>query len=109
MMTVLLAFCAPAFAESLNGSSQHLSMRLVAESAQPRAGAPLTIAIATTPEQGWHGYWRVPGDAGFPATFDWTLPKDVTAGEPEWPVPTTLLIAGLMNYVYEAPLSLIHI
>jgi thiol:disulfide interchange protein len=103
LMTVLLAVCAPAFAESLNGSSQHLTMRLVAESAQPRAGAPLTIAIATTPEQGWHGYWRVPGDAGFPATFDWTLPKGVTAGEPEWPVPTTLLIAGLMNYVYEAP------
>jgi thiol:disulfide interchange protein len=102
-MTVLLALCAPAFAESLNGSSQHLSMRLVAESATPKAGAPLTIAIATTPEQGWHGYWRVPGDAGFPATFDWTLPKGVTAGEPEWPVPTTLLIAGLMNYVYEAP------
>ncbi len=103
LMTVLLAICAPALAESLNGSSQHLTMRLVAESAQPKAGAPLTIAIATTPEQGWHGYWRVPGDAGFPATFDWTLPKGVTAGEPEWPVPTTLLIAGLMNYVYEAP------
>jgi thiol:disulfide interchange protein len=103
LMTVLLALCAPAFAESLNGSSQHLTMRLVADSATPKAGAPLTIAIATTPEEGWHGYWRVPGDAGFPATFDWTLPKGVTAGEPEWPVPTTLLIAGLMNYVYEAP------
>ena len=107
VMTVLLAVCGlattPAVAESLNGSSQHLSMRLVAESDRPKAGAPLTIALATTPEQGWHGYWRNPGDAGFPATFDWTLPAGAKAGEPEWPVPTTLLIAGLMNYVYEAP------
>ena len=107
VMTVLLAVCGlattPALAESLNGSSQHLSMRLVAESDRPKAGAPLTIALATTPEQGWHGYWRNPGDAGFPATFDWTLPTGAKAGEPEWPVPTTLLIAGLMNYVYEAP------
>lgn len=99
----LLAVASPARAEALNGSSQHLSMQLVAESDTPRAGRPLTIAIATTPEKGWHGYWRTPGDAGFPATFDWTLPKGMTAGEPEWPVPTTLLIAGLMNYVYEAP------
>jgi thiol:disulfide interchange protein len=105
VMTVLLALCglSPAFAESLNGSSQHLSMRLVAESDRPKAGTPLTIALATTPEKGWHGYWRNPGDAGFPATFDWTLPASAKAGEPEWPVPTTLLIAGLMNYVYEAP------
>ena len=107
VMTVLLAVCglasAPAFAESLNGSSQHLMMKLVAESDHPKAGAPLTIALATTPEQGWHGYWRNPGDAGFPAILDWTLPAGAKAGEPEWPVPTTLLIAGLMNYVYEAP------
>ncbi len=98
-----LTLAAPASADTLNGSSRHLAMRLVAESAAPKAGQPLTIAIATTPEKGWHGYWRTPGDAGFPATFDWTLPKGVTAGEPEWPVPTTLLIAGLMNYVYEDP------
>ena len=107
LMTVLFALSglmgAPALAESLNGSSQHLTMRLVAESDHPRAGAPLTLALATTPDKGWHGYWRNPGDAGFPATFDWTLPKGATAGAPEWPVPTTLLIAGLMNYVYEAP------
>ncbi|PZO75500.1 MAG: thiol:disulfide interchange protein [Sphingomonas taxi] len=107
LMTVLLTVCglasAPTFAESLNGSSQHLMMKLVAESDHPKAGAPLTIALATTPETGWHGYWRNPGDAGFPATFDWTLPAGAKAGEPEWPVPTTLLIAGLMNYVYEAP------
>ncbi|WP_200910216.1 protein-disulfide reductase DsbD family protein [Sphingomonas sp. Leaf38] len=107
LMTVLLAMCGlasgPVLAESLNGSSQHLMMTLVAESDHPKAGAPLTIALATTPEKGWHGYWRNPGDAGFPATFDWTLPAGAKAGDAEWPVPTTLLIAGLMNYVYEAP------
>ncbi len=107
LMTMLLALyglvATPALADSLDGSSRHLSMRLVAESDHPKAGAPLTIAIATTPDTGWHGYWANPGDAGFPATFDWTLPRGATAGQPEWPVPTTLLIAGLMNYVYEAP------
>ncbi len=34
-------------------------------------------------------------------TFDWTLPKGFTAGEPQYPVPDTLLISGLMNHVYK--------
>ena len=59
LMTMLLALCSlvatPALADSLDGSSRHLSMRLVAESDHPKAGAPLTIAIATTPDTGWHG------------------------------------------------------
>ena len=48
-----------------------------------------------------------PGDAGFPAKFDWTLPQGGAASAPRWPVPATLLIAGLMNYVYEKPYALL--
>ncbi|WP_267380631.1 MULTISPECIES: protein-disulfide reductase DsbD domain-containing protein [unclassified Sphingomonas] len=103
-LALILALIAwPALADTLGPPTQHLAMRLVAESAHPRAGAPLTIAIDTRPERGWHGYWQNPGDAGFPARFGWTLPKGMTAGEARYPVPGTLLVAGLMNYVYEAP------
>ena len=109
LMTALLALIAipgPATAEALNGSSQHIAMRLVAESDHPKAGGPVTLAIASTPEPGWHGYWKNPGDAGLPAILKWTLPKGVSvSAEPRWPVPTKLLIAGLMNYVYEAPFA----
>lgn len=82
---------------------QHLSMRLVAESSHPRAGGAVTLALDTRPQPGWHGYWQNPGDAGFPATLTWTLPKRESAGQPVYPVPVTLLVAGLMNYVYERP------
>ena len=81
----------------------HLAIRLVAESERPRAGTTVTLALATVPEAGWHGYWRNPGDAGFAGDYKWTLPAGVKAGALQWPVPTTLLVAGLMNYVYEAP------
>ncbi|HEX8484794.1 protein-disulfide reductase DsbD family protein [Sphingomonas sp.] len=89
------------------GDAPHLAMRLVAESANPRAGGVVTIALETVPEKGWHGYWSNPGDAGFPAKFDWTLPKGATAAPPRWPVPGTLLVAGLMNHVYERPYALL--
>jgi thiol:disulfide interchange protein len=110
LMTFSLALVAvmtgvsPAAADAFGPmGTPHLAMRLVAESDHPRAGQTVMLAIDTRPEAGWHGYWRNPGDAGFPAKFDWTLAKGATASAPQWPVPTTLLIAGLMNYVYERP------
>ncbi|MEG3124618.1 protein-disulfide reductase DsbD family protein [Sphingomonas sp. GB1N7] len=105
IVTVLAVFAAPAFAEGPGalGAGPHLAIRLVAETAVPKAGSEVTLALDTRPQRDWHGYWSNPGDAGFPAKLDWTLPQGVTAGAPVYPVPGTLLIAGLMNYVYETP------
>jgi len=102
-VTLLLFLWAGSAAAQLSAGGPHLAMRLVAESARPRAGTDVTVGIDTRPQPGWHGYWRNPGDAGFPAKLGWTLPAGVTVGEPAWPVPTTLTVAGLMNYVYETP------
>jgi len=94
------------------GAGPHLAIRLVAETATPAAGGPVTLALDTRPEPGWHGYWQNPGDAGFPAKLDWSLPKGATADAPVYPVPERLLVAGLMNYVFEkpyAPLVTLHL
>jgi DsbC/DsbD-like thiol-disulfide interchange protein/cytochrome c biogenesis protein CcdA len=105
---VAMLWVAPAAADTLPPpSAPHLAMRLVAESVAPRAGGVVTIALDTVPEKGWHGYWSNPGDAGFPAKFDWTLPGGATAAPPRWPVPTTLVVAGLMNHVYERPYAVL--
>src|SRR4051812_1970312 len=79
------------------GAAPHLAIRLLAESPQPAAGSEVTLALDTRPQPGWHGYWENPGDAGFPAKLDWTLPKGVTASAPAYPMPGTLIVAGLMN------------
>ena len=94
-------------APSAEPGAIHLPMRLVAESAVPRAGSTVTLAIVATPERGWHGYWKNGGDAGLPTEAHWTLPSGVTAGELRYPVPGRLKIAGLMNYVYERPFALL--
>ena len=82
---------------------RHLAIELVAESATPKAGASVTLALASTPEPEWHGYWINGGDAGVPTNAKWTLPAGVTAGPLQYPVPERLLVSGLMNYVYEKP------
>ena len=103
VLALVLAWTTVAHADTFGAPSRHLSMTLVAESPTPRSGGTVTIAIDTRPEAGWHGYWLNPGDAGFPAKLDWTLPAGATLDAPRYPVPTTMLVAGLMNYVYKAP------
>ncbi len=73
----------------------------------PSAGSDVTIAIEMRPATGWHGYWENPGDAGFALKIDWDLPQGASAGAPEYPVPSTLVISGMMNHVYEHPYALL--
>lgn len=107
-MLVMSVATSPGMAESgVAPGAIHLPMRLVAESETPAAGARTTLAIVATPEKGWHGYWKNGGDAGLPTEAHWTLPGGVQAGDLRYPVPGRLKIAGLMNYVYERPFTLL--
>jgi thiol:disulfide interchange protein len=109
LMTVaaLLGLATPAAAELAGSGGPHITASLMPESSQPAAGARTTLAISMVPQPGWHGYWRTPGDTGYAMKIDWTLPKGATVGDPAYPVPGTLVIAGLMNHVFEKPYALL--
>jgi thiol:disulfide interchange protein/DsbC/DsbD-like thiol-disulfide interchange protein len=85
----------------------HIQPRLIAESSSPAAGSTATIALDMRTQKGWHGYWSNPGEAGFAPRLKWTLPPGVSIGAPAYAVPRTLLVAGLMNYVFEADHALL--
>jgi thiol:disulfide interchange protein len=95
MLLALMALAAPALAAT------HIQPRLVAESDTPSAGGATTIALVMRPDKGWHGYWKNPGDAGVETSIEWTAPAGVKIGPLAYPVPHTLIVSGLMNYVYE--------
>lgn len=99
----LLAALAPVQAQQ--AGQDNLTVELVAETDTPAPGSEVTLAFAATPDSGWHGYWKNPGDAGLETRLDWKMPQGVTAGELRYPVPTRLLIAGIMNYVYKGPFT----
>jgi len=98
----LLAFLAalPGLA-SAQVPPTHITPSLVAETMTPAPGSRITLAFAMKPAPQWHGYWQNPGDAGLPTQVEWTAPKGLVFGPLQYPVPQPLLIAGLMNYVYE--------
>src|SRR5512134_1383512 len=101
LMTMLLALAAMlAPGVALAQGATHIEPRLVAESAAPASGRTVTLALVMRPEPGWHGYWKNPGDAGVETSIEWTLPGGATIGPLLYPVPHTLIVSGLMNYVY---------
>src|SRR5688572_10076336 len=104
MARLLLWLCAilmasPAAAQ-LPPRDNAIKPELVAEGpAVPGGEVELAIVMHTRP--GWHGYWLNPGDAGLPMTIDWQLPPGAGLGPLRFPVPDKLLVAGIVNYVYE--------
>ena len=78
-----------------------IASQLVAETSTPAPGETVTLALVMRPDEGWHGYWKNPGDAGVETRVDWNLPAGVTAGPLQYPVPDRLNVAGLVNYVYK--------
>jgi DsbC/DsbD-like thiol-disulfide interchange protein/cytochrome c biogenesis protein CcdA len=78
-----------------------MDVSLASETRAAPSGGTVTLAIVMRPRPGWHGYWENPGDAGIPNRIAWTLPAGAVVGPPRYPVPQRLLVAGLMNYVYE--------
>ncbi len=102
LLFAILLGLSPARAQvDLNKRELNVPATLVAESQQVQAGQSVTLAFVMTPKPTWHGYWENPGDAGIGMSFDWNLPDGVTAGKAQYPVPDTLLISGIMNYIYK--------
>lgn len=69
-------------------------------------GQPVTVALRLQHREGWHTYWRNPGDSGLPTTIDWKLPPGVKAGPIDWPAPHALPAGPLVNYGFEGEVLL---
>jgi len=100
IVTLLLQLCAVLLAAPALAAPTHIKAELVVEG--PAApGGTVQLAFLMKPDKGWHGYWYNPGDAGLGLSPSWTLPAGAKAGDLAYPVPQTLIVAGLMNHVYE--------
>ncbi len=66
-----------------------------------RPGTTVWVALQQVIAPGWHTYWRNPGDSGLATSVSWTLPKGVTAGEPQWPTPKRILSGPIVDYGYQ--------
>ncbi len=97
-----LAISSPA-AFALSGNTvatDNVKARLLSEVASVGPGQTFTVALELDIRDGWHTYWRNPGDSGEPTKLAWQLPPGFTAGDITWTTPHRFEIAPLVNYGY---------
>ena len=107
-MTRLFALLLLAMTALTGASAQGLKLpadlvkaSLVAEPGAIRAGEPFTVGIRMVMRPHWHVYWRNPGDSGLPPEMAWNLPLGFSAGAIDWPTPSRIPVAHLVNFGFE--------
>jgi DsbC/DsbD-like thiol-disulfide interchange protein len=58
-------------------------------------------ALQLTLAPGWKTYWRSPGDAGIPPSFDWRGARNTRAVKVEWPAPDVFWQGGMRSVGYK--------
>jgi suppressor for copper-sensitivity B len=79
---------------------KRVAVRLITAADTLATGSTLDAGLEFRFAEGWHGYWRTPGDAGIPPIVDWSGSDNIARDEIAWPAPSRLVIEDLQNSVY---------
>ncbi|MES1989737.1 MAG: protein-disulfide reductase DsbD domain-containing protein [Pseudomonadota bacterium] len=94
----LLAFASPLGAAEAPESGAGEKVTLI--SGNTMSAEPVFVGVRMTMLEGWHTYWRVPGDSGLAPTFDWSASKNVASVELLWPAPERFDAEGDTTFGY---------
>jgi thiol:disulfide interchange protein/DsbC/DsbD-like thiol-disulfide interchange protein len=101
--SLVLAPFSGAFAEpGPKADTEHTSVELVSEYEAAAPGVTQWIGLYFKPKDGWHVYWKNPGDAGLPPKVEYgATPAGSKFGPLEFPTPERIPYGPLVNYGYE--------
>src|SRR5262249_59703191 len=66
----------------------------------PAGGKGFRAGVESRLKNGWHTYWRYPGDAGVPPRFDFTGSQNVKTVDVLWPAPQPIPEHDLVTIGY---------
>jgi thiol:disulfide interchange protein/DsbC/DsbD-like thiol-disulfide interchange protein len=81
-------------------ATDNVKARLVSETSVVGPGQSFWVALELDIREGWHTYWRNPGDSGQATTLTWKLPQGFSAGAILWTTPHRFDVPPLVNYGY---------
>lgn len=104
-IALLLALASAVHADVV--STPHVTAELLLEKPTVAPGEAFDVALRMRMKEGWHTYWKHPGDSGEPTDIRWNLPAGFTAGDIQWPYPQKISLAPLTTYGYEGEVLLL--
>ena len=97
-MIVSMAAIFPALAlESLPVNSKRAVATLVTDTDAMQPNTPFRVALRLRMTDGWHTYWKNPGDAGVPPELTIESAKQSPI---DWPTPRRVAEGSVMTYAY---------
>jgi len=72
----------------------NVSARLIASTSAVVPGQGFLLGVELTMADGWHVYWKNPGDAGLATEVQWQVPKAFQQERLPWPVPIRFTMPG---------------
>jgi thiol:disulfide interchange protein/DsbC/DsbD-like thiol-disulfide interchange protein len=94
--------------EALHSQGQDpVTAKLVSEVATIQPDQKFWVLVEFHLAEGWHIYWKNPGDAGRAPIITWHLPDGFQAGDPLFPTPTRFQVGDLVGFGYAEECSLL--
>jgi thiol:disulfide interchange protein DsbD len=95
---------------SLGGAlpaAHHTQAKLILSADTAKPGDTVWAGVDMKMEPDWHTYWKNPGAAGLATKIEWQLPRGISAGEIQWPLPEKFPPVEVTTYGYSNEVMLL--
>lgn len=107
LLALLLLGTAPALAQGLGGPAPEAKVRLLpAQTALGEGGTPARLALEIGLPEGFHTYWRSPGEGGIAPQVDWSGSTNLGEAQLLFPAPHRFASLDVETVGYEQSLML---
>ncbi len=104
---LILSLTSPPSAAQDQVQTERVTATLIMERAAVAPGETIWVGLKLEMADGWHTYWRNPGDSGLATTIDWQTPEGIEVGPIQWPAPERQPYGPLMNFGYSDEVTLL--
>lgn len=84
-----------------------IEVSLITENETIQPGHPFWVITKLQMQEGWHTYWKNPGDAGMATSIEWNLPEGFKASSISWPTPKRFALESIIGYGYDSEVLLL--
>jgi thiol:disulfide interchange protein DsbD len=107
LLSLSCLICFPALgSESAPVATKRTVATLITDSDSFVPGGQVRVALRLRLADGWHTYWRNPGEAGVPTEIVATLSSGATSGAIEWPAPGRITEGPVTTYGFSGDVVL---